>query len=640
MCGLAGTFLHDAAAWPDRDLLQRMTGALRHRGPDGEGLHVEPGIGLGHRRLAVIDPLGGEQPMSNEDGSVLVVFNGEIYNFEALREELQALGHVFRNRCDTEAIVHAWESWGPDCLTRFAGMFAFALWDRRQRTLFLARDRLGKKPLYLAERPGALHFASEMGALAGVPGIDRTIDPRALEAYLAWGYVPDPDTIYRGVRRLPPAHALLLRAGETPRPYRWWAPPAAARRVDAGEAAGELRRRLTRATAARLVADVPLGAFLSGGVDSGAVVATAAPLRTTPLGTFTIGFEGEEDETPLAALVSRRYGTLQHTERASATDMIEAARTAGALFGEPFGDSSAIPTATVCALARRHATVALSGDGGDEVFGGYRRYRWHVLVEGVRRFLPAGVRRQAIGRLAALYPKLDRAPRFLRARHTLTELSLESALGYARTMQRSDTAERRALMSAPMRAALPGETPEARIAALMAEAPDADPLLQAQLVDLQTWLAGSMLVKVDRASMAHSLEVRSPFLDHELVEWGLSLPAALKLAGGQGKRILKAAMEPLLPAEILTRRKQGFAAELGPLLRREQARLRARLLGAPMLDSGLFDPRAIATLIDEHVAGRRDRAQPLWLLLAFEGFLAAASGLAPREAMPAIHGAA
>jgi asparagine synthase (glutamine-hydrolysing) len=634
MCGLAGIFHPDASAAIDAAQLRRMTTALAHRGPDGDGFHVEPGIGLGHRRLAVIDLAGGHQPMANEDGSVVIVFNGEIYNFAGLRPELQALGHIFRSdHSDTETIVHAWESWGPDCLQRLHGMFAFAVWDRNRGQLFLARDRLGKKPLYHADTPdGGFVFGSEMAALAEVAALARRISPTAVEDFLTWGYIPDPATIYAGIHRLPAAHWLLLQRGRPPLLRRYWQPPTTIRPQDEAGAIADLTARLEAATAARLVADVPLGAFLSGGIDSSAVVATAARLRRTPLDTFTIGFDGAEDETPYAAQVAQRCGTMQHNERAAAVDMIEAARAQGRIFGEPFGDPSAVPTFSVCRLARRHATVALSGDGGDEVFAGYRRHRWHLLVEAVRRCLPAPVRSHAIGALARAWPKLDRAPRWLRAKHTLTELSLDAARGYLSTMTQVQQARRRALLAPGLLARLDGYDPAARIAALMEASGSEDALLAAQHVDLATWLPGRMLVKVDRASMAHALEVRAPLLDHELVEWGLALPRQLKLHRGQGKYLLRRALEPDVPHAVLDRPKQGFAPSLAGLFRREAARLRARLTGKALLDSGLFAPAALARLLDEHETGRFDHSQALWLLLVFEGFLAAtgeAAGAGP-----------
>ncbi len=645
MCGLTGLFRPDGGP-PDARLLQAMTDALAHRGPDGEGVHLEPGVGLGHRRLAIIDPAGGHQPMYNEDRSVVIVFNGEVYNFAALRAELEQLGHVFRNRCDTEAVVHAWESWGVGCLERLEGFFALALWDANAGTLLLARDRLGKKPLHHATLPdGTLAFASELAAMRVLPGLPRGLDRTALDDFLALGYVPDPATIHRGVRKLPAAHFLLLRRGEpVGEPRRWWSLPAhpGERRLDPAATAGELRDRLREATRARLVSDVPLGAFLSGGVDSAAVVALAATLRREggggALDTFTIGFPGETpdgtDERPFAAAVAARYATAHHAEPA-ALDYVAAARVQARVFGEPFGDSSAVPTMDVCRLARRHVTVALSGDGGDEVLGGYRRHRWHVLAERARALLPVGVRRPLLSALARAYPQLDRAPRWLRARSTLTEMSLDAAAGYYRTHCKLQHDARRALYAPGLRAAVDGHDPAARFAAIMDAHADEPPLAQAQRVDLLTYLPGDILTKVDRTSMAASLEVRAPLLDHTLVAWGLSLPSRLKLRDGVGKRVLRDAVRPLLPPELLDRPKQGFAMPLAAQFRRDAARVRARLLGAPMLDSGLFEASALSRLLDEHEAGR-NHAQALWQLLVLEGFLALEGGLAPETDAPRV----
>jgi len=623
MCGLAGIFYAAADTQPPPAQIKAMTDAIAHRGPDGEGFHLAPGIALGHRRLAIIDPLGGAQPMYNEDRSVAIVFNGEIYNFETLRDDLAAIGHVFTNRCDTEAIVHAWETYGERCVDHLSGMFAFALWDARQQILFCARDRLGKKPFHYSWINGDFVFGSEIAALAALPGFNTAIRPEAVDDFFTYGYVPEPGSIFEGTEKLPAASTLTLdRATGRLRINRYWQPCPQKVAITEDEAAPELRRRLKTAVAQRLVSDVPLGAFLSGGVDSSAVAAAAATLRTTELDTFTIGFEGAEDETPYALQVANLYHTRHHTERAAAADMVGGARAQAKIFGEPFGDSSSVPTITVCRLARRHATVALSGDGGDEVFGGYRRTHWHQLVSGIRKHVPAGLRRSAIGTLAAVYPKLDRAPRFLRAKHTLTELSLDDAQGYARTVTRCHAAQRHALFSPALRARIAGHDPHGPLAALMRAAEDADPLLQAQLADLGTWLPGDILTKVDRASMAASLEVRAPFLDHDFLQWGLGLPAAMKLGPGGGKHILKRALEPWLPRDILYRAKQGFATDLAATFRQDMKRIESLLLGAPMLDSGLFDAAAISRLLAEHARGKFNHAQPIWLLLAFEGFLA------------------
>ena len=642
MCGIAGILYQDAATAPPSAPIKAMTDAIAHRGPDGEGFHLESGLALGHRRLAIIDPAGGQQPMYNEDHSVAIVFNGEIYNFEALRHELAALRHVFRNRCDTEAIIHAWESFGPDCVARLSGMFAFALWDRNRRTLFCARDRLGKKPFHYSTIDGDFAFASELAALTLLPGCARKIRAASVEDYFAFGYVPEPATIFEGIHKLPAAHTLLIERGRAPVLARYWSPPRHIVPITEADAIRGMRAYLTAAIAERLVADVPLGAFLSGGVDSSAIVALAAGLRTgsneEPLDSFTIGFEGEEDETPYARQVAARYGTRQHEDRAEAVDMIDAARSQAAIFGEPFGDASSVPTATVCRLARRHATVALSGDGGDEVFAGYRRTRWHMLVSAARRYVPGPARRQLIARLAAIYPKLDRAPRFLRAKHTLTELSLSDAEGFARISTRIHAAQRHALFSPALRALLAGHDPFAPLVAHMEDAEDCDPLLAAQLADLATWLPGDILTKADRASMAASLELRAPFLDHALVSWGLSLPAGLKIRGREGKYVLKRAMEDLLPRDILYRPKQGFLTEMGPYFRANMPRLRARLLGEEMLGNGLFDEAGIAGVIDAQAAGA-DNTLAIWLLLAFEGFLHMLGGHTPRLDLPGEAGA-
>ncbi len=636
MCGIAGILAGAAAAEPDLGRVRRMADAIRHRGPDGEGFHTEPGIALGHRRLSIVDLGGGAQPMANEDGSVVIVFNGEIYNHAELRPELEAAGHRFRTRSDTESILHGWEEWGLGCLDRLRGMFAFALWDRRRGQLLLARDRLGEKPLVYARLPdGGLAFASEIGALLTLPELPRRIDPAAVDDFLALGYVPDPGSIWRDVRKLPAGHALLLAPGQAGEvaPRRYWAPPITVAADPGPEAPRLLADLLHVSVRDRLMADVPLGAFLSGGIDSGTVVALAAEAASAagPLATFTIGFPGEADERPAAALVAAKAGTLHHAEEGTA-DYLAMARDQAGIFGEPFGDHSAVPTLAVCRLARRHATVALSGDGGDEVFAGYRRYRWHMLAEAVRTHLPAGVRRHVIGTLARAYPKLDRAPRWLRAKTTLTEISLDSALGYYRTVCKLQEERRRGLLSRDLRAAVAGHDPAARIAAAMAECDPAEPLLQAQYADVMTYLPGDILTKVDRTSMAVSLETRPPLLDHDLVAWGMALPAGRKLSGGVGKHLLREAAARLLPPEILHRGKQGFAASIGGQLRRGAAEVRARLLGGPMLDSGLFDGMALGRLVAEHESGRVDHTQALWQLLVFEGFLAVAEAGPARPA--------
>ena len=624
MCAIVGLFPQDHRATPDLPSLRRMAEALRHRGPDGQGFHAAPGIGLGHCRLAIVDLEGGYQPMASTDGQVVLSFNGEIFNHGAIRRELEARGHTFRTRSDTEVILHAWRQWGAGCLDRFNGQFAFALWDAALGRLLLARDRLGEKPLHYALLPDAtLAFASDIAGLLALPTLRRAIDPAALADFLALGYVPDPGCIHAAIHKLPPAHFLLLEHGMTrvPAAQRYWRPPT---RVAAApqDAPAELASRLRDAVSLRLMSDVPLGCFLSGGIDSGGIAAMAASLGS-PLGSFSIGLDGGADERPAAAALAHALGGPHHAEFLS-VDPLRDARDIAAVFGEPFADISAVPTLAVSRLARRHVTVALSGDGGDEVFGGYRRHRWHQMIEAVRRHIPGTLRRGVVGRLARAYPKLDRAPRWLRAKHTLTELSLDSALGYYSMVCRMDAARRHALLSPTLRGQVDWHDPGARFGRLMAECDPDEPLLQAQYADLHTYLPGDILAKVDRASMAASLEVRPPLLDHELVEWGMALPAALKLRDGIGKHVLRDALAPWLPAATLSRAKQGFAAPIGARLRSEAPALRARLLGPSMMDSGLLDHAGLVRLLDQHESGQFDHGAALWQLLVLEGFLAGA----------------
>jgi asparagine synthase (glutamine-hydrolysing) len=607
-------------------LLEAMMRAAAHRGPDGAGSHTEAGLALGHRRLAIVDIGGGAQPMAAADGQMVLSFNGEIYNHADLRVELEGLGHRFRTRSDTEVILHAWREWGLAALPRLNGMFAFALWDKARAELVLARDRLGEKPLHYARLPdGMIAFASEPAALLALPGLSRRLDAAGVDDYLALGYVPDPRSIYAAIMRLPPGHHLVLARGSIglPPPRRWWAPPTTTTAAPA-DAPAELAQRLEHSVRLRLMADVPLGCFLSGGVDSAAIAALASR-GAAPLDTFTIGFGGSEDERPMARSMAALLGGRHHAQ-AARFDSFADAREVAQIFGEPFGDISAAPTLAVSRLARRHVTVALSGDGGDEVFAGYRRYRWHVLVEGVRRLLPSRIRRPVIGALARAYPKMDRAPRWLRARHTLTEISLDSALGYYAMVCKSAQAQRRALLSPRLRAELDGHDPAARFGRLMEECDPDEPLLAAQYADLHTYLPGDILTKVDRASMAASLEVRPPLLDHTFVEWGMALPARLKLRGGQGKHVLRAALGPILPEAVLSRRKQGFAAPIGAALRMKGPELADLLLRGPMLDSGLFDRLGLASLLAQHLSGRFDHGQLLWQLMVMQAFLAQSAG--------------
>ena len=569
MCGIVGYFDLVGSDPIDRGRLQRMNDAIAHRGPDGDGFHVEPGVGLAMRRLAIIDVAGGQQPIYNEDRSVALVYNGEIYNYREATAELVARGHRFRTHSDTEAVVHAWEEWGEACVTRFRGMFAFAIFDRNRQSLFLARDRLGKKPLYYTfVRNRYCLFGSELKALLAHPDVAKTIDPVAVDDYLAFGYVPDPATIYEGVLKLPAGHSLYLERGKAlPRPREYWRLRFESRPILEAAAADALIGHLSEAVRLRLISEVPLGAFLSGGVDSSGVVAMMARESAEPVKTFAIGFgDFGIDELPHAQRVAERYGTVHTTERVHA-DFLSAYREQARIFDEPFADSSSVPTYQVSRLARRHVTVSLSGDAGDEVFAGYRRYRAYANIGAVRRLIPDALRSSLFGVLGRIYPKLDWAPRWLRAKYTFQELALDEIASYYRMVCKVHDAMRARLYSPQMSRAVQEHHPAEHIAAHMREAGSDDPVSRAQYVDIKTYLAGDILTKVDRASMATSLEGRVPLLDHVLVEWAATLPSHLRLHKGEGKYILKRALEPYVPHENLYRAKQGFAASLASQFR-------------------------------------------------------------------------
>jgi asparagine synthase (glutamine-hydrolysing) len=458
VCGIAGWFDTKGERPANRDLVKAMSDAIAHRGPDGDGFYFAPGLGFGHRRLAVIDLVSGDQPMFSDDGSVCIIFNGEIYNFKTVRNELELKGHHFVTQSDTEVIIHAWNEWGSDCVSHLTGMFALALWDERQNELFLARDRLGEKPLYysfLSDQ--SLIFGSELKALLAHPGLDLTIDPCAIEEFFALGYIAEPRTIYARVAKLPAGSTLLLRRGQQPRLEAYWDPKPA--EISSGEFASledSLIERLSAIVKSQLVADVPVGAFLSGGVDSSGTMALMAGACKDPITAFTIGFnDASHDETDYARIVAERYHAHHIMEQMNGTESA-LAEMLPSIFDEPFGDSSALPTYLLMQLARKSVTVALSGDGGDELFAGYRRYAFHAREESLRRLLPGSIREPIFGFLADLYPQLDWAPRYLRARHTLRELSLSSAMGYFWNVSVVDDQQRKALFSPQLRKSLNG----------------------------------------------------------------------------------------------------------------------------------------------------------------------------------------
>jgi asparagine synthase (glutamine-hydrolysing) len=625
MCGITGIVdlrgKHDI----DRELLQRMNDSQSHRGPDGSGYHVEPGVGLGHRRLSIIDLAGGAQPMYNEDESVVVTFNGEIYDFADLFSELSAAGHSFRSHCDTEVLVHAWEQWGEGCLEHLHGMFGYAIWDRNRETLFIARDRFGKKPLYYSHLDnGQLIFASELKALLVHPGLNREIDPRAVEDYFTFGYVPDPKTIFKNVYKLPPGHFIKVRRGDREiRPQQYWDVRFSdhGSATDEREICEELNARLRAATKRRMIADVPLGAFLSGGVDSSAIVSAMAGISDRPVNTCSISFgDPAYNEARYAQQMADRFGTNHHVEQVESHDF-ELVNKIPAIYDEPFADSSSIPTYRVCELARKHVTVALSGDGGDEVFAGYRRYRWHMNEERVRGMIPRFARRHLFGTMGALYPKLDWAPRIFRAKSTLEAIARESLDAYLHSVSILPNDLHGKLFSAEFKRKLQGYQSKEVFRQHAENCDTDDPLSMIQYIDMKTYLPGDILTKVDRASMAHSLEVRVPLLDSEFTQWACTLPSSLKLRRGEGKYIFKKALENNVPDDILYRDKMGFAVPLaswfrGPL----KATVQERLASGAMKESGIFDMAYIESLLAQHASGERDHSPPIWALLVFEGF--------------------
>ena len=641
MCGITGLFDTHGKRAVDERVVRRMTQSLAHRGPDEGNVHLEPGLGLGHQRLSIIDVATGQQPLFNEDGSVVIVFNGEIYNFQELIPELQALGHVFHTKSDTEVIVHAWEAWGQDCVKRLRGMFAFALWDRNTQCLFMARDRLGVKPLYYAMLDdGTLLFGSELKSLLAHGGLKRDIDPLAVEEYFALGYVAEPRTIFNQALKLPPAHTLLVRHGQPlaqPREY-WDVQFSLDNPVSAEDAQTELVHRLRESVRLRMISEVPLGAFLSGGVDSSAVVAMMAGESKDPVHTCSIGFDDPAfNESAFAQTVADRYRTDHRVETVKSDDF-DLIDTLARLYDEPYADSSAIPTYRVCQLARKHVTVALSGDGGDEVFGGYRRYRLHLMEERMRGALPEGVRRPLFGMLGRLYPKADWAPRVLRAKTTFEGMARTSVEGYFHSMSILRDPMREQLFSARFKRLLDGYNAQRVFDRHAARAGTDDPLALVQYLDIKTYLVGDINTKVDRASMAHSLEVREPLMDHKLVEWLATLPSSLKVRGQEGKALLKQALLPYLPADILYRPKMGFAVPLarwfrGPL----RERVRQAVLGPRLAQTGWFNHDYLQHLVEAHQSGARDHSSALWTLLMFEAFLRNVAD-APGAAAPEVLG--
>ncbi len=617
MCGIVGQARADGAV-VDEPLLQRMCAALEHRGPDSRGTHADRGVGLGIQRLAIIDLATGDQPISNEDGSVTVVQNGEIYNFQALRERLERNGHRFKTRSDTEVIVHLYEEEGPACVRHLEGMFGLAIWDERVKQLTLARDRLGKKPLFYALRDGVLSFASELGALMQDPTIPRAVDHEALDAYLACRYIPSPLSAFKAVRKLPPAHTLVFRGGNATI-ERYW-------RLDyrdklsfgsEAEMVEALRDQLRAAVRKRMIADVPLGAFLSGGVDSAAVVAAMAEASDRPVKTFSIGFHGSLNELPLARIVAERFST-EHEELMVEPKAIDVIPTVIRHHGEPFADATSIPTLYLAEMARKHVTVALNGDGGDEAFAGYTRYVANAAAARLDP-LPAGVR-QALGRAALRVPPSGTINSWpSRIRRIGESIGLSARDRYIAYMTDLQGFPRRSFYTAEYAASLDGRAVDELLGGAWDRSTATNIVDRMLDTDVQTYLPDDLLSKVDIATMAHSLEGRSPLLDHHLMEFAAALPPELKLSGREKKVALRRAMRGWVPDEILDAPKRGFQPPLVDWFRGELREYsREVLLDAGTRERGMFRPDAVAGLLDRHAAGTHDHSQAIWTLLVHE----------------------
>jgi asparagine synthase (glutamine-hydrolysing) len=611
MCGICG-LLGDVDPQHGRACVQQMADCMRHRGPDDEGFLDESPIFLGHRRLSIVDLATGHQPISNEDATVWTAYNGEIYNHVSLRSELEKKGHVFRTRTDTESIVHLYEEMGVEFPTKLNGMFAIALWDRVRRTLVLARDRLGVKPVYYARlADGTLAFASEIRALLRCPGVDTEIDPLALDSYLALQYIPGPRTIYRGVQKLPPGHTLVANtSGIVVKPF--WTLEPAPPPASFAQACEEFLALFEDAVRLRLMSDVPLGAFLSGGIDSGLVVAAMARSMDRPVRTFSIGFDtdGWYSELPYAAIVARRFGTNHETLTVSALDMQSLLPAVAVALDEPLADPAAIPTFLLSRFAREHVTVALTGEGADELFAGYDRYRLEALRDRID-WVPRAMRRGASAIVAPLVGG--------RARKALRAAAMDPASGFVHLRSVMPSGLRRALLRADVAATVPSGHLERRMAAHFTGSNGLNATLRADTLE---WLPDDLLMKVDKMSMLASLEARVPFLDYRIVERVSGYPAQWKYRNGRSKVLLKAVAETVLPREIVHRPKHGFRPPIDRWLQGDlRTYLESTLFDSTALSYRWLDPHAVRGVIGRYLNGGERLALPVWVLLCLEIWL-------------------
>lgn len=599
-----------------------MIDALVHRGPDDWGMWADDVCALGHRRLSIIDlSEAGRNPLSNNDGSIWITFNGEIYNFQQLRKELEDFGYRFRTRTDTEVIVHAYEHWGLDCLKRLRGMFAFAIWDAPRKRLMLARDRTGKKPLFYTQEGSRFLFASELQALTADRTVSREVNPSAIDAYLSWGYVPAPSTAFKHISKLPPAHYLTLDvtdAGLETHVERYWSLEYQPKLVlSEAEAAKILREKLTEAVRLRMISDVPLGAFLSGGIDSTIVVGLMAGLSERPVKTFSIGFkEAAYNELDHARRIAGKWGT-DHHEFVVEPDALAILPLLVRHYGEPYADSSAVPTFYLSKMTRAHVTVALNGDGGDESFAGYERYLGNRIAERVNSFPGSGWSANAMSRL--LPDSLNSRSRMRQAKRFLAVATQPMAKRYGRWVTFFDEQGKQELYTQDFRAQLNGFRPNDWMQSLFETAGELDPVDAAMSVDVRSYLPYDLLVKVDITSMANSLEARSPFLDHEVMEFAARLPVDMKLNGRRSKYLLKKAFSDLLPAENVNRRKMGFGVPVGEWFRTSlRPLLEDALLSEQVETRGNFNAQKIRCLVSQHLERQADHSFQLWNLLMLE----------------------
>jgi asparagine synthase (glutamine-hydrolysing) len=615
MCGICGYFEPGQDSIVDRSLIKSMADTIAHRGPDGEGVYCAAGVGLGHRRLSIIDVATGQQPLANEDESVWITFNGEIYNYEELNKQFLSTGHRFRTRSDTETIVHLYEELGEDCFSKLRGMFAIALWDAKKRKLLLARDRIGKKPLYYSWDGTRLIFASEMKALWPAAKFQREVDPEAVSDYFSYLYVPTPKTIYRQVRKLRAAHYLVVDAsGIREVPY-WDLSFQAPQQLSQEEWCERLIDEYKKSIKVRLMSEVPLGAFLSGGVDSSSVVALMNQFQS-PVTTCSIGFTEESYNEAAEAKEFATSLNANHHEQIVSAKAVDIVEKLAWHYDEPFADSSAVPTYYVSKMARQHVTVALSGDGGDENFAGYRRYKFDMRENAMRSVLPLSVRRAIFGPLSRVYPKADWAPRIFRAKTTLESLSRSGIEGYFNTMSSIPADMKARLLGDEVKGQLNGYDSMDVLRYHYDRADTDDPLSRILYTDIKTYLADDILVKVDRASMASSLEVRCPLLDHELMQTIAHIPSDLKLHHGAGKYIFKKALEPVLPKEVLTRRKWGFGVPLATWFRRDLKDFAYESVFSAK-DSYL-NYTFLEQCWNQHQRRQRDWSSMLWQVLMFK----------------------